>query len=379
VTRKAIRGGLHRRDKSRPAAAPAQEHPFIGTVLAAKYRILRSIGSGGMGEVFEAEDLILRRPVAIKVVVNPDSQNALTRLIREAQLVSAMQHPNICAIYDVGSLPGGSPFLVLERLHGETLGARLRREQIEDTIILDVFRQVLSGMDAAHRSSIIHRDLKPDNVFLSERLGFPPHVKILDFGFAKDLSGKRTRTITQPGSAVGTPRYMAPEQLLGKGVDGRTDLFAVALMLFESLTGRHPFDAKNITLLHMNVLGGMTARLATFRPDLPTALQSFFDRALAKSMDARFRSASEMHEALLRSLPFINEETQADEEETTDTDRIPALAAKLGDSVPRQPVMTPVISPIPQLHEASPSSGTTSAHDTKTDHVSSPALDDSPD
>jgi serine/threonine-protein kinase len=363
LTQKALGGGIHRR-------APAPQHPFIGTVLAEKYRITRSIGAGGMGEVFEATDTVLRRPVAIKVVVNPESQESFLRLVREAQLVSAMQHPNICAIYDVGSLPGGSPFLVLERLHGETLAMRLAREQIEDTVVADIFRQVLSGMDAAHRASIIHRDLKPANIFLSARLGYPPHVKILDFGFAKDLSGRRTRYITRPGIAVGTPRFMSPEQLLGKPVDPRTDLFAIGLMLFEALTGKHPFEAKNLTLLHVNVLSGVTTRLAEFRPDLPESLQALFDRALARQMHDRFSSASEMLEALRRAFPLPLDAGLEDEETgVTDTEKVALHALARSEEIPifrapslpsADPDRTPVL---PSLHEGGAGSAGDTHHD----------------
>jgi serine/threonine protein kinase len=295
--------GLHQPRGGAPGGAGGGTPNVLrGTLLATKYRIQRSIGAGGMGEVFEADDLVLRRKVAIKVVVNPTSKEALVRLVREAQLVSAMQHPNICAIYEVGALESGAPFLVLERLRGETLASRLRRGPLPYRVAIDLMIQILSGIDAAHRASIVHRDLKPENVFLSERLGLPPHVKILDFGFAKDLSGQRAGQLTRPGVAVGTPRYMSPEQLLGKGADPRTDIFAVGLVFFETLTGKHPFEAATIPMLNVNVVRGNPTKLSKLRPDLRW-LEPVFERALARNRADRYPSAPAMLKALVQALP----------------------------------------------------------------------------
>jgi eukaryotic-like serine/threonine-protein kinase len=316
-----------------------KHHDMIGTVLAGKYRIDRLIGYGGMGEVFEAENLLLRRPVAIKIVANAQSEQALVRLCHEAHLVSAMQHPNICDIYDLGSLPGGAPYLVLERLFGETLGARLERERprpLANGIILSIFTQILSGLDAAHSASIVHRDLKPENVFLTMRRGCPPHVKLLDFGFAKDLSGLRAQRITRPGDAVGTPRYMAPEQMRGEAADRRTDFFAVGLMLFESLTGTHPFEAPTLPALQRNVLREPPMPLTALRPDLSHELEMLLDCALARDPARRFASASAFSKSLQRVFRDLIE-AEEDEEPVSET--------------------APMETALPLLRDASPSSG----------------------
>lgn len=265
-----------------------------------------------MGAVFEAENLVLRRSVAIKVVAHAESEQALIRLCHEAQLVSAMQHPHICDIYDIGSLPGGAPYLVLERLQGETLAEHLeRRRRLANQVAAEVFRQILSGLDAAHRVSIVHRDMKPENVVLTMRVGCPPHVKIVDFGFAKDISGLRTASITRPGDAIGTPRYMAPEQLLAERVDPRTDLYAVGVMLFEALTGSHPFDAPTIAQLHWKVLRETPWPLTMLRPDLPLDLERVIQRALSRAPADRFSSAREMQAAILDAMPAEEEEEDA--------------------------------------------------------------------
>jgi eukaryotic-like serine/threonine-protein kinase len=303
-TRRSLGRSMHRESGMRPA-----ERGLVGTTLENKYRVSKLIGAGGMGCVYEAENLLLRRKVAIKVVGGARSNEALLRLRREAELVAATHHPNICDIYDVGTLPDGSPYLVLERLVGETLAALLRREKrLSEHAALDVFSQLLSALDAAHRARIIHRDLKPENVFLSRRIGCPPLVKLMDFGFAKDLTGSRARVITRPGHALGTPRYMAPEQLLAEPVDARTDLFAVGVMLFESLTGAHPFQADSVAELHRNVLRQPPFALRGLRPNLPAELEQVLSCTLARAPGQRFASATQLQRALVGAMALVPEE-----------------------------------------------------------------------
>jgi eukaryotic-like serine/threonine-protein kinase len=310
VTKLALGRSLHERRGS--SLSPPRS--LIGTTIAGRYRVLRLIGRGGMGLVFEAENLLLRRQVAIKVIAGVRSDEALHRLKREAQLVAASQHPNICDIYDVGALPDGSPYLVLERLRGETLGSCLRREtHLSTGAVVDIFSQLLSGLDAAHRAQIVHRDLKPENVFLSRRVGCRPLVKLMDFGFAKGQGRGDQTALTRPGRALGTPRYMAPEQLLGVGVDARTDLFAVAVMLYESLTGVHPFLAGSLQELQAKILYEPPPPLGFLRPDLSRELEDVLLHALAKRPAARLSSAIAFQRAIVRTLGVPNSQDDLDE------------------------------------------------------------------
>ena len=273
---------------------PARRHPLVGTLIAGKYEVVRRIGAGGMGEVFEAENTVLGRIVAIKIVSGSGTE-AAARLRREAEVIASLQHPNICDVYDVGALPDGSPFLVLERLTGETLESHLRRERrIRPIRAIELFTQILSGLQVAHAAGIVHRDLKPANVFLTERIGCPPLVKILDFGFAKDVSG-RMRTMTQPGRRCGTPAYMSPEQLFGRPLDLRSDLFSVGIMLFEALSAQHPFAGASVTEMTVKIARDPTPALP---PRVSKELAEIVRKALEKDPAARPKSALEMQTAL---------------------------------------------------------------------------------
>jgi serine/threonine-protein kinase len=273
---------------------------MIGPAVAGKYRITQMIGVGGAGQVFEAKNLAVGRLVAIKIVRSTIGDSP-ERLLREAQLAAAIRHPNICGVYDLGYLANGDPFLVMERLFGETLHDRLRRRRNRSLplpLTLDVFVQLLSALHAAHGVGVLHRDLKPANVFLVERDGCPPIAKLLDFGFAKDMTGLRARAITQPHHACGTPQYMSPEQLRAQALDARSDLFAMGVMLHEALTGRHPFIAPTVPEISFRILENEAPRLRTIRPRLTPELEAVVARALAKSPADRFQSARAMLEAL---------------------------------------------------------------------------------
>jgi serine/threonine-protein kinase len=276
----------------------AKLHPLIGVVIDGKYEILKRIGVGGMGEVFEAHNQALDRRVALKIVTKGKAADAADRLRREARVIASVKHPNICDLYDVGTMPDGTPYMVLELLTGETLHARVRREKrltVSDAI--DIFCQILSGVQHAHANSIVHRDLKPANVFLVERYGLRPLVKLVDFGLAVDLLG-RMHKLTQPGRSCGTPHYMSPEQLRGRPVDARSDLFSIGLMLFEALSGRHPFAATAIVEMTIKIAYEEPTELAQLRKRVPPALAAIVERTLEKDPDRRPQSAMELQTAL---------------------------------------------------------------------------------
>jgi eukaryotic-like serine/threonine-protein kinase len=213
----------------------------IGIDVGPRYRIERPLGEGGMGLVYEALDVDLKRRVAIKLIrCERDDEETRARFLREARAAAALSHPNACQLYEV-SEHEGQPFLVLELLDGEPLSARLARERIPLSEIADILLPLMDVVSAFHQAGLVHRDLKPSNIFLTSR-----GVKLLDFGLARraDRSDAVTATlVTTPGGVTGTMRYMAPEQITGDPIDARADVFALGVLLYEMLTGRIPFDA----------------------------------------------------------------------------------------------------------------------------------------
>jgi eukaryotic-like serine/threonine-protein kinase len=312
-------------------------HRLVGTIVDGKFEIRRHIGGGGMGQVYEASNRWLDRDVALKVVTGRTPE-AGDRLRREAKVIASLQHPNICDVYDVGVMPppDGRPYLVLERLIGETLHTYLARERrLSPALAVDVFTQILCGLQHAHAVGIIHRDIKPANVFLVERSAerqsapsFPPPgknraplVKLLDFGLAKDVSTTHVDTLTtKPGRMIGTPEYMSPEQLFARSVDARSDLFSVGIMLFLALTNRHPFGGESPTDTAANILREPHADLRQLKPRLPDELTAVIHRALEKNPANRFHSALDM----LLALSSINVEDI--EPGSADSQSLPRIA-----------------------------------------------------
>jgi serine/threonine-protein kinase len=278
---------------------------LCGRVVGDRYGVTKLLGAGGMGEVYEAEHLALGRMVAIKVVRAElaADRRASSRLRHEARVAAAVAHPNVCEVFDVGRLDDGTPFVVMERLQGRTLAERLRGEHVIPWADLrDIGSQILSALAAAHGKGIVHCDLKPENVFLGHRLGIGPVVKILDFGIARTSPSDESNVVTPNAAAVvGTPYYMSPEQARGdRDLDGRVDLWAVGVMLYEALTGHRPFDAGNYNALLMQILTSRHVPVRALRADAPIGVGEVVDRALAKAREERFASALELIEALGR-------------------------------------------------------------------------------
>ncbi|HEU4409808.1 MAG TPA: serine/threonine-protein kinase, partial [Polyangiaceae bacterium] len=278
----------------------ADRRSLLGRVLQGRYRVTAVLGEGGMGTVYEAEHLVIGRPVALKVL-HPDfgrESEAVRRFRHEARAAGSIGHPNICEIYDVGELDDGSPFLVMERLHGETLADRIGRETaLPLADVVDVALQVLRALAAAHEKGIVHRDVKPDNIFLAERVGYAPLVKLLDFGISKNAALDDLR-MTRTGAVMGTPYYMAPEQARGEIIDARIDLYAVGAVLYESLTGQRPFEANELAELLRQVLFEAPRPPRALRPSLPEPFELVVRRALAKERTERYQTAQELMAAL---------------------------------------------------------------------------------
>ena len=278
---------------------PAGPAGMVGDIIGMKYKLNAVLGLGGMGAVYDAEHIQLGRPVAIKVLMrtpNTSGANAEKRFLKEARSAGSLAHPNICQVFDYGTLPGGSAFLVMEKLVGETLGQRLGRERrLPITEAIAITRQVLAGLGAAHEQNILHRDVKPENVFLA-RIGDEIVAKILDFGIAKNMAshGGTLDTLTQHGMVMGTPHYMSPEQARGRrDLDARVDLYACGVMLYEMLAGVRPFEAKMANDILLQIVRNAPAPLRGHRPEVSTELERIVLRAMRKERADRFATAAE--------------------------------------------------------------------------------------
>jgi eukaryotic-like serine/threonine-protein kinase len=277
---------------------------LIGQTLS-HYRILERIGAGGMGVVYRAEDTRLGRTVALKLL--PDSlaedREALERFRREARAASALNHPHICTMHDVGQ-EGGRPFLVMEHLEGETLRDRLRASPVALEELLEWGIQIADALDAAHRRGIVHRDIKPANLFIAEG----GQAKVLDFGVAKwgpglgeDLTTASAEGgMTTPGAAVGTVAYMAPEQARGAKVDGRADVWSLGAVLYEMATGRMPFTGAAPGAIYSAILNETPKPVQELNAGIPEGLEAVIGRCLEKDRELRYQSAGEVRAELKR-------------------------------------------------------------------------------
>jgi eukaryotic-like serine/threonine-protein kinase len=302
---------------------------LVGQVIADRYHIVKKLGEGGMGQVYLAEHVKMGRKSAIKVM-NPSmvhDPDAVARFNREAANASRITHPNVCAIYDFGETPEGLIYLAMEFVEGEPLTDVLAREgplPVPRGVL--VCTQVADALQAAHDLGIVHRDLKPDNIMLARGRDGGDVVKVVDFGIAKAVGGDDSQKVTKTGLVVGTPEFMSPEQLSGDMVDGRSDIYSLALVLFQMLTGKLPFDASTVQETMIQRLTDEPRKLAAVRPDLhfPPGLQETIDAALARRPVERYQSAAKFANDVaavvglqrgVRLTPLPS--TQADEDERT--------------------------------------------------------------
>jgi serine/threonine-protein kinase len=277
--------------------------PRAGDLIGGKYRIVRLIGDGGMGSVYEARHEGLGMAVALKFLHEDLAERpGLTdRFLREARVAATIQSPHVAHVTDVDVGAGGLPYLVMELLSGESLQHVLDRERkLRPEVAIDFALQIAAGLEAAHAVGVVHRDLKPDNVFVTPGTG-GALLKLLDFGIAKLLANQDQRGLTRAGIVMGTAEYMPPEQLYAAHeVDGRADVYALGVMLFEMLSGRRPADGDDAQVIVTKVLAGDVLSLAALEPNLPPGLIELVQRATAPERDARIGSAHELRTALAR-------------------------------------------------------------------------------
>ncbi|HXM37978.1 MAG TPA: serine/threonine-protein kinase [Gemmatimonadales bacterium] len=278
------------------AAAPAAN--LVGQVVADRYHVVKKLGEGGMGQVYLAEHVKMGRRSAIKVM-NPSmvhDPDAVARFNREASNASRITHPNVCAIYDFGETPDGLIYLAMEFIEGEPLTDLLERDgALPVPRAASIFQQTADALQAAHDLGIVHRDLKPDNIMLTRRKGGGDTVKVVDFGIAKAVGGDQPgQQVTKTGLVVGTPEFMSPEQLSGDALDGRSDLYSLALVFYRMLSGKLPFEATTVQETMIKRLTDEPMKLAESRPDVsfPPGLQAVLDTALARSPIDRYQTVA---------------------------------------------------------------------------------------
>jgi TolB-like protein/DNA-binding winged helix-turn-helix (wHTH) protein/predicted Ser/Thr protein kinase len=264
-------------------------------LLASRYRMVERLGGGGAGVVYKAEDVRLGRNVALKFLSEELAEHpeALERFWREARAASALNHPNICTIYEIDE-SAGQPFIAMELLAGQTLRDRIAGRPLDIEETLDVAIQATDALEAAHRQGIAHRDIKPANIFVTTG----GQVKILDFGLAKLLP--ETRPLTRPGMPVGTTAYMSPEQARAEEVDARTDLFSLGAVLYEMATGRQAFGEATPALVSDAILNQSPPSISTVNPEVPSGLERIITRLLEKNREQRYGSAADARADLKR-------------------------------------------------------------------------------
>ncbi|MBL8786069.1 MAG: serine/threonine protein kinase, partial [Deltaproteobacteria bacterium] len=284
----------------------SEEPSLVGHVLDGKYTLISKLGEGGMGSVYLAEQQTMGRQVAIKVLRREFSQNrmAIKRFLREARAASKLAHHNTITVYDFGQSNDGLLYLVMERLAGRPLADILDQDgALPPERAVHILAQICDSLSEAHKAGITHRDLKPENIFIEEKVGNPDFVKVLDFGIAKMQGDETTTQATAAGMICGTPSYMSPEQAMGKDIDGRSDIYALGVLLYEMLTNLKPFEGDTpmeVMLKHINEPSPDVFQRTGVQ--VPQGLQDALDRLLAKKVEKRPQDCQEAKKLIIAGL-----------------------------------------------------------------------------
>jgi serine/threonine-protein kinase len=306
-----------------------------GDLIHQRYRLVRKLGSGASGAVWEAKNELIARDVALKVM-DPEVASdavALQRFFNEAKASGSVRSPSIVEILDIGQAEDGSPFLVFELLQGEGLDTWLQRETVIDPeTLVGLFVGLAKALEIAHTRGIIHRDLKPANIFIDEPAPGDRVAKILDFGISKVFDTAQNFTLTRAGTVVGSPAYMSPEQAAGReDLDGRADIWSLGIVMYEALTGTLPHDAANYNALMVRILTQDADPVATRKPDLPASVCAIVDACLQRERDERIATAGALAkklEAALVELRAARYRSQGRRSADRDSGSQPARASK---------------------------------------------------
>lgn len=290
----------------KPAAPVERAGSLTAQMLDARYEILRKLGEGGMSYVYQARELNSGESVAIKVL-SPKlgaDQSSVERLRREAGLAMRLDHPNVCRILRLGETEDGLIYLVMPYLQGELLSDReVKVGPMGPQVAIPILAQVCAGLFHAHQLNIVHRDLKPENIMLVPDAALGDRAVVMDFGLAKEnRAGSGLAKLTATGIILGTPEFMSPEQIRGKPLDARSDIYALGIVAFEMFTGKLPFQGRNAQEMMIARLRGQPAALRQYRPDLPAALEKVLAQSMEANPERRYADAREFGRALLDTL-----------------------------------------------------------------------------
>ncbi|MCP4679382.1 MAG: protein kinase [Deltaproteobacteria bacterium] len=290
-----------------------------GVTVDKKYRLVKLLGTGGMGEVHEAVNVAINRRVAIKLLhpaLNRD-ERSVGRLQNEARVAGGIDHENICDVFDLGVGEGGRPYLVMPLLKGYPLGHLLKDRNIATARLLDIICQTLSALQAAHDHGVVHRDLKPDNIFITKNSDRDDFVKLLDFGICKVVDSDFDSDLTRSGTVVGTPTYMSPEQARGgRHIDHRADIYAVGVIMYRALTGRLPFEGESYNEVIIKITTEQFPSPQSLRPSISSELEKIVLRAMSRDPAERYAGAQQMQ----REIETISGTNKRDESDTTAMD-----------------------------------------------------------